>query len=203
MKNKQDDVGARVGLLGELAVEMEIVKQGWHPVRLDTAQMASNADLLAINRTRRVAIQVKTSDARGHGENIPIWLSFGYATSYLKDSKRKTPIFNSKKSPLLADVVIGVNYSDLKSRFVVMPVAVAEKLCRLHCEYWYAVPTKDNGRQRSNTFPIYLPLTAERGSHKKHYDFLRKQVALFENAWHVLSCPVQDLHDLKKWPFKK
>ena len=42
------ELNPRIGLLGELAVEMQIVQHGWHPVRLDTAQMASNADLIAV-----------------------------------------------------------------------------------------------------------------------------------------------------------
>jgi hypothetical protein len=62
-KNQDMEVSPRVGLLGELEVEMQLARNGWHPVRLDTAQMASNADLLAINREKRVSIQIKTTDA--------------------------------------------------------------------------------------------------------------------------------------------
>ena len=40
---KVEEPNLRVGLLGELAVEMPIVQHGWHPVRLDTTQLASNA----------------------------------------------------------------------------------------------------------------------------------------------------------------
>ena len=47
---EEDQRSVRVGLLGELEVELQLVLQGWHPVRLDTAQMASNADLLAVNK---------------------------------------------------------------------------------------------------------------------------------------------------------
>ena len=50
-----------VGLLGELQVEQRLVEEGWHPVRLDTGRMASNADLLAVNRQHRVSIQVNTN----------------------------------------------------------------------------------------------------------------------------------------------
>jgi hypothetical protein len=89
---------------------MQIVQQGWHPVRLDTAQMASNADLIAIKGKQRVSIQVKTTNAETqHGKGDAAgWLSFGYATGYLRDKK---PIFNSKNSPLIADVVIAVKLS--------------------------------------------------------------------------------------------
>lgn len=76
-----EELNPRVGLLGELAVEMQIVQHGWHPVRLDTAQMASNADLLAVNHQRRVSIQVKTTNAETQHKDAAGWLSFGYARS--------------------------------------------------------------------------------------------------------------------------
>ena len=44
-----EPIGKMVGRLGELLVEQQLIERGWHPVRLDTAQMASNADLLAID----------------------------------------------------------------------------------------------------------------------------------------------------------
>ena len=138
------ELNPRVGLLGELAVEMQIVQHGWHPVRLDTAQMASNADLLAVNYQRRVSIQVKTTSAETQHKDTAGWLSFGYATSYLRDNK---PIFNSKNSPLIADVVIAVSFHPQKSRFVVMPIAFAEILCRRHCDFWSAVPTKAESKR--------------------------------------------------------
>lgn len=42
------DREAKIGLLEELAVELQLAKHRWYSVRLDTAQMASNADLIAI-----------------------------------------------------------------------------------------------------------------------------------------------------------
>lgn len=80
-----------VGLLGELQVEQRLVENAWHPVRLDTAQMASNADLLAIDRRQRVAIQVKTTGASTS-------LGFGYAAAYLSGGR----VFNGKESPASA-----------------------------------------------------------------------------------------------------
>jgi len=134
MAIEEEDDGpqsARVSLLGELEVELRLVKHGWHPVRHDTAQMASNTDLLAVNRQQRISIQVKTTDAaKGHSHSHS--LGFGYSTVYLRDGK---PIFNTKNSPPVADVVVGVSYNPGASRFVVMPVAYAEALCRAHCDY--------------------------------------------------------------------
>ena len=192
---KTDEISPRVGLLGELEVEMKLVQNKWHPVRLDTAQMASNADLLAVNRQHRVSIQIKTTDSHKQHSHSQ-WLGFGYSTGYLRDKK---PIFNSKESPLIADVVIGVSYNPGKSRFVVMPVAFAEKLCRLHCDYWSSVPTKTETGKRSDSFPIYLSFTAKREAHKAHHDRIKRNVLKFEDAWDVLSKPIALLHDANKW----
>jgi hypothetical protein len=56
--------------------------------------MASNGDLLAINRRHRVSIQVKIDFRRGHSHADSI--GFGYSTAYLRDG---TSIFNAEKSP--------------------------------------------------------------------------------------------------------
>ena len=196
MTDEEDQKFGRVGLLGELEVELQLVLQGWHPVRLDTAQMASNADLLAVNREKRVSIQVKTTDVRKQHSNSQ-WLGFGYATGYLRDKKT---IFNSKKSPLVADVVIGVAYQSESTRFVVMPVAFAEKLCAMHSNYWYKVPTGKKTTKRSHSFPIYLSFTAERKPHKSHHDRVKRNVLAYENRWDILSMPIGVLNDSKKWP---
>lgn len=188
----------RIGLLGELEVELRLVGESWHPVRLDTAQMASNADLLAVNRRHRVSIQVKTTDAHKQHSHSQ-WLGFGYSTGYLKNKKR---IFNSKESPLVADVIVGVSYRAKGSRFVVLPVAFAEKLCRHHCKYWTKVP-KRTGEQRSHSFPIYLCFEAKPKTHVPHHARIRRNLLAFENAWNVLTEPIDKLHDRQAWPLKR
>lgn len=194
MKSAEDEeIELRVGLLGELEVERCLVQNLWHPVRLDTAQMASNADLIAVNRKRRVSIQVKASN-NGVRHN---WLFFGYAAAFLRTGKT---IFNSKNSPLIADVVVAVSYHAEGSRFVVLPVALAEALCALHATFWNGVPTRKKKEKRSAAFPIYLPLDANRKSHPEHYARLKRNVQRFENAWHILKEPIEKLHDPKKWP---
>ena len=195
-KPESDDVSIRVGLLGELEVELQLVRHGWRPVRLDTAQMASNADLLAINRRHRVAIQVKTTDAEkqhSHSE----WLGFGYSTGYIRE---KRSIFNAKNSPLIADVVIGVSYRARGTRFVVMPVAFAENLCRRHCDYWSSVPTKTGKGTRSDSFPIYLCFTARRKTHAEHHERMKRNLVAYEGRWDILAEPVDKLHDPEAWP---
>ena len=131
------------------------------------------------------------------GLAVRIRLSYGYATGYLRDKK---PILNSKNSPLIADVVIAVSYHPQKTRFVIMPVAFAEKLCCIHCDYWSSVPTKTGGK-RSLAFPIYLPFTVDRRQvHVEHFTRMKRNVLKYENAWDILSEDVGKLHDPKKWP---
>lgn len=184
------------GRLGELEVELQLVKRGWHAVRLDTSQMAANSDLLAINRHKRLAIQVKTTDAdRAHSHRHA--LSFGYSTAYVREKK---PIFNSKESPLIADIVVGVSYSQLRSRFVVLPVALAEVLCRRHVDYWHSIGTRTTSGQRSDSFPIYLCFTKHPKVHVEHYACMMRNVAAYEGKWHILDEPVEKLHDTAAWP---
>jgi hypothetical protein len=139
MPEVEADVSPKTGLLGELEVELRLVKNGWHPVRLDTSQMASNADLIAVKKLKRVSIQVKTTDfAKQRAPSD--WLFFGYSTEYPKNG---ATFFNSKESPLVADVIVAVGCSENASKMVVMPVALAEKLCQFHAAYWFNVPAKN------------------------------------------------------------
>lgn len=185
----------RTGLLGELEVELELVRKGWHPVRLDTAQMAANADLLAVNKTQRLSIQVKTTSYdRGHSHSGR--LGFGFCNKAVLDG---APIFNRKRSPLIADVIIGVSQRFSGSSFVVMPVAFAEKLCRAHCEFWYNVPRRD-GERHSPQFSIYLSFTDQPQVHREHHERMQRNLKHFEGAWDVLRHPVDALHDPKLWP---
>ena len=186
-------MGLNVGLLGELQVEIRLVEEGWHPVRLDTAQMAVNADLFAVRRRDRVAIQVKTTKGEGHSHAG--FLGFGYATSHLKDG---TPVFNSKDSPLVADVIVGVHYIRGASRFVVLPVSVAERLCCEHAKYWYNTPLL-NGGARTTNFPLYLCFAHSPGTHATHHERMKRNLLAFENAWHVLDQPTDKLHDEGAW----
>lgn len=184
-----------IGRLGELLVEQQLLERGWHPIRLDTAQTAPNADLLAIKNKQRVCLQVKTTDAKAKHSHFHS-LHFGYAAKYLRKSES---IFNSKQIPLSADVVVGVSYNPLHSRFAVMPVAFAEKLCREKCDFHFAVPRRD-GKQRSPSFPIYLRFTKTGGkSLKQHHEKEMRNLLAFEDRWDILSEPIDRLHDEKIW----
>ena len=187
---------ATTGRLGELVVEQQLLElePSWRPVRLDTAQMAANADLLALRRERRVSLQVKTTDARTRHSHSHA-LFFGHSAAYLRSGQR---IFNSKSSPFIADIVVGVSYNSADSRFVVLPVAFAEKLCRCHCDYWFDVPTKSGGR-RSPSFLIYLCFTAPGSAHTQHHEKMMRNLSAFENRWDILSEPIDRLHDETAW----
>jgi hypothetical protein len=184
----------KVGRLGELLVEQQLVEKGWHPVRLDTSQMAANADLLAINKAKRISIQVKTTNAF-HKHAHSDFLGFGYASSYLRDGN---PVFNSKQSPLIADVVVAVHYHPKSPRFVVMPVGYAERLCRAHIDHWYNIPLKKGG-QRTSNFPIYLSFSRNPSTNTEHHVKMMNGLLRYENAWEVMNESPDSLRDPDRW----
>ena len=185
-----------IGRLGELLVEKQLIEHGWHPVRLDTAQMASNADLVAIKGLHRVSLQVKTANNATSASTRSLSVAFGYyGTGYVHGAKL---MFNSKPSPLVVDIVVGVSYG-ASPRFVVLPVALAEMLTRKHFDYWYPVPKKD-GSQRSPSFPFHLRFPIESGHpHLAHLRMIERHLLAFENHWELLSEPPNRLHDKAEW----
>ncbi len=189
-----EELDFKVGRLGELLVEQQLIERGWHPVRLDTSQMAANADLLAINRSRRISIQVKTTNAF-HKHAHSDFLGFGYATAHLRDG---CAVFNSKQSPLIADVVVAVHYRPQGPRFVVLPVGFAERLCQEHIKYWYNVPLKKGGRRTTN-FPIYLSFDRVPSVHVGHHTRMMDQLLRFENAWQIMSESPDELRSIERW----
>ena len=79
--------------------------------------------------------------------------------------------------------------SNTGSRYVVMPVAEAEFLCREHANYWARYPKK-SGEPRSASFPIYLPFKSRRiKENNPHISFFKDQqekLLGFENRWDLL-----------------
>ena len=135
---------------------------------------------------------MKTTNAKSEHSHSQS-LSFGYATGYLRDHK---PIFNSKPGPLLADVIVGVSYGS-SPRFVVMPVAFAEKLCRKHCDYWFKVPKK-SGEIRSPSFPIYRLYEGGQCSRTTLRGNKAQSLGL-RGPLEILSEPIDRLHDETAW----
>lgn len=188
----------KTGLLGELVVEQKLVEEGWHVVRLDGRQLAVNSDLLAISDQHRVSLQVKTSMGGGSHSHSDC-LHLGNAGGFLRS---KTPFFNSKSSPLKADIVVGVSYQPTGSSFFVMPVAYAEALCVRHSRYWSSVPKQDRNR-RSDGFPIYISFIGggrERRAHTNYHAKTQRDLEAFRDRWSVLREPLSRLHDPKAWP---
>lgn len=186
----EEAMSVEIGRIGELEVELELVRRGWHALRLDTSQRAWNADLLCAKGPYRVAIQVKATDAdKGHGHSKS--LGFGYATGFLRDKKT---VFNSKSGPLIADVVVAVSSSKMGSRFVVLPVGLAEQLCQRHIKWWYAIPTNTKTGKRSQSFPIYMNFKQEKSKHA-HQTKMREIFLSYENKWDVLEEPLDRLRD--------
>jgi len=70
------------GKIGEVLIELELLKQDWHVERLDGAAKAVNGDLIAIRGQRRIVIQVKSALS---------WKrpSFGHAGPYLREGRRR------------------------------------------------------------------------------------------------------------------
>ena len=180
-----------IGRLGELLVEQQLITRNWHPVRLDTAQLASNADLVAIKEMQRVSLQVKTTNNE-KSPHAPV-LTFGFSTGYLSHHK---PVFNSKPSPLMADIIVGVSYAATSPRFVVLPVALAEKLCREKCDLWNSTPKKD-GTKHSPSFPIKFFLTKRGGAFARFDGKMTEILLSFEDRWDLLSKPIDRFHDDK------
>ena len=184
----------KVGRLGELLVEQRLIEKGWHPVRLDTSQMAANADLLAINKAKRISIQVKTTNAAKkhvHSDHIGL----GFTSDKSLDGG---PVFNSKASPLIADVVVAVRYQMPQSKFVVLPVGLAENLCAKYIKYLKELPKKD-GKTRKG-FGIYLPYLTVSKKHETLGTSISTKLKEFEDRWDILKEEPEILRDPSKWP---
>jgi hypothetical protein len=144
---------------------------------------------------RWLTIQVKAADfSKQHDGNN--WLGFGYSTNYLREGKS---FFNSKDSPLLADIVVAVGYKENASQCVVQPVAFAEKLCRV----LYSIPARKRDTmklgKRSQTFPIYLCFDANRVPHRQHHERIKRNLRAFQDKWQILNAPIQKLRKSASW----
>lgn len=189
-----------IGRLGKQLLEKRLRKHGWRPKRIDREREASNADIraLSLDGARRVCLKAQVSDAdiKNRGGSI----FFGKSGNYLLGSRS---IFNSKPGSVIADIVVGVSYDshDIESsRFMVMPVAFAEKLCRFHCEYQAEI-LKRAGKKRNLDFLMFLRFEKARSNHPEHDEKIISSLQKFENKWEILSEPISKLHDETAWDF--
>lgn len=135
------------GKIGEVLVELELLKRDWHVERLDGAAKATNGDLIAIRGRARIVIQVKSALSWSRP-------SFGHAGPYLIDGK---PFFNKDNPTILADALVTVCGSAEAPVFHVFAIDEAEILARRRSEFWYA-REKRSGDKRSPNFPVSFPL---------------------------------------------
>ncbi|WP_299346779.1 hypothetical protein [uncultured Maritalea sp.] len=137
------DARASSGKIGELLVELELTKEGFHVERLDGSTKAMNGDLIGIRDHTKAVIQVKMNSSQ------PNRGSFGYAKRFLEDD---VPFFNSKPGPILADFLVMVTSVDAP-KFHVFPIKVAESIARELASSW-AKTLKRDGEVRSTSFPV-------------------------------------------------
>lgn len=141
-------VKVRNGKLGELLVEVELVKRGWHVERLDGAASTINGDLIAIKHNARAVIQVKSAMSG----NRP---SFGHATKYLQGNGT---FFNRDNPTIRADALVTVCGSVGSPKFHVFRIEHAEELAKSAADAWYEQKTRE-GKTRSKNFPVSFSLS--------------------------------------------
>lgn len=145
--SKSHQARLKNGKIGEVLVELELLKRNWHVERLDGSSKAVNGDLIAIRGKLSLVIQVKSSLAW----NRP---SFGHAGPFLKERRR---FFNKDNPTVIADALVTVCGSANKPIFHVFDIHRAEKIAQQHARDWYRTKTK-TGRQRSPNFPVSFHL---------------------------------------------
>jgi hypothetical protein len=135
------------GKIGEVLVELELLKRDWHVERLDGSAKAVNGDLIAIRGRRSLVIQVKSALS---------WKrpSFGHAGPFLKQKKR---FFNKENPTVLADALVTVCGSAANPIFHVFSIKNAEKIAQAGAKKWFRTKTR-GGAQRSENFPVSFHL---------------------------------------------
>lgn len=136
------------GKIGEVLVELELLKRGWHVERLDGAAKAVNGDLIAIKGRKRIIIQVKSALSWSRP-------SFGHASGWLL---KKKPFFNAGGPTVLADALVTVCGDAGDPHFHIFEIGYAERLARRAAARWYKKLTT-RGRRRSANFPMSFHLS--------------------------------------------
>lgn len=186
--------GVDLGLVGEIDVRRELAAEGWLTINTNTEKgNFPNVDLIAAKGTEARGIQVKTSDAEKGSHSHCLFM--GRGQGWLSG---RTAFYNSKSGPLRCSVVVLVHAQRMRSRFVVLPVALAERLARASVEDWYRVPKKD-GAQRSAGFDARPQFTKLRKNPMPLEPLIQSTLLAFEDRWDVLNHSVAELEDLDVW----
>lgn len=183
-----------LGLIGEIDVRRELAAEGWLTINTNTEKgNFPNVDLIAAKGTEARAIQVKTSNAeRGSHAHC---LFMGRAQGWLEN---ETPFYNSKPGPLRCSVVVLVHASRARSRFVVLPVAVAEQIARKDVEDWQGVPKRD-GASRSAGFDARPQFTRLKKNPRPLNTLIQRVLHSFEDRWDVFDHAVTELESFDAW----
>lgn len=114
-------IAARIdtGRIGEVLVELELLRQGWHISRLDSTTFAANGDLIAVRGNAMHVVQVKATKEPA--------VYFGTTAPFLKDGK---PFFNRAPSPIRATALVAVAESLGQPKYFVFSIAQAEALAQ-------------------------------------------------------------------------
>lgn len=186
--------GADISLVGEIEVRRELAAEGWLTINTNTEKgNFPNVDLIAVKGDSARHIQVKTTNGESGSHRTHMFLGRGEA--WLKD---RTPFFNTKSGPFSAGVVVLVNAKRKGSRFVILPVAIAEQLARIHVENWYRIPKRD-GQVRSAGFDARIPFIRNKASLLPVEVFCRDVLLLFEDRWDVLDADPATLNSIEGW----
>lgn len=186
--------GVDVSLVGEIEVRRELAAEGWLTINTNTEKgNFPNVDLIAVRGDFARHIQVKTTNGESGSHRTHMFLGRGEA--WLKD---RTPFFNTKTGPFSVSVVVLVNAKRRESRFVVLPVAIAEQIARLHVENWYQVPKRD-GQVRSAGFDARIPFIRNKASLMPVEVFCRDVLLFFEDRWDVLDSEPERLNSIEGW----
>ena len=189
--------GIDVALVGEIDARRELAAEGWLTINTNTEKgNFPNVDLIAAKGEEARAIQVKTTDAEKGSHKHCLFM--GRAEGWLT---KGTPFFNAKPGPLKASVVVLVHAQREGSRFVVLPVGLAEQMARLDVEQWFAVPKLD-GSKRSAGFDARPAFTHLRKQSLPTEMFMQNTLLAFENRWDVLDASIEKLNDAAAWGVK-
>ena len=194
MTSKRFTDDADIALVGEIDVRRELAAEGWLTINTNTEKgNFPNVDLIAARHDSVHRIQVKTTNGEEGSHRHCLYL--GRAEGWLKN---KTPFFNNKNGILKADIVVLVLALRERSRFVVLPVALAEKIARADVEEWSEVPKRD-GNRRSPGFDARPGFTRLSTNAMPKAASIQKTLKAYENNWDMLDETSKRLSDPRAW----
>lgn len=183
-----------ISLVGEIETRRELAAEGWLTINTNTEKgNFPNVDLIAIEGNVARGIQVKTTNAESGSHRHYLFL--GRGERWLTD---QTPFFNSKPGPIKANIVVLVHAKRKGSRFIVLPVGLAEILARINVEQWFETPKAD-GTARSAGFDARIPFVRLQAKPRKYDEILRQTLLEYEDRWEILHKGEAELTSLDDW----